>query len=123
MTRNLKENAMPSFLVRGLLPFLISVAYIAHPCVARAQAAETLPNTSPLDWTEEDLSGRLMDGAHQFVERKIEEAIKKRHQLWERNATARVIQSDEANPELLRRIIGAIDPLLADSRPDLFQKM
>jgi len=32
-----------------------------------AQAGSVLPGTEPLEWEEADLSGRLMDGAHQFV--------------------------------------------------------
>ena len=31
-------------------------------------ATGPLPQTAPLDWPEEDLSGRMMDGAHRFVE-------------------------------------------------------
>src|SRR5690606_31519123 len=36
-----------------------------------------LPGTAPLDWTEEDPSVRIMDGAHAFVERKIVETAAK----------------------------------------------
>ncbi len=35
---------------------------------------EALPGTALLDWTDEDPSVRIMDGAHAFVERKIAEA-------------------------------------------------
>ncbi len=42
---------------------------------------ETLAGTKPIDWPEQDLSGRLMFGAHRFVEREIERADKARHQL------------------------------------------
>src|SRR2546425_11854823 len=37
-----------------------------------AERLETLPQTKPLEWEEIDLSARLMDGAHRFIERKIE---------------------------------------------------
>ena len=39
-----------------------------------AQPGGALPQTRPLEWAEADLSARLMDGAHQFVERKIAES-------------------------------------------------
>ena len=44
--------------------FLVSSAFAQDP---------TLPGTALLDWTEEDPSVRVMDGAHAFVEREIAE--------------------------------------------------
>jgi hypothetical protein len=44
--------------------FLISSAFAQDPA---------LPGTARLDWTEEDPSVRVMDGAHAFVEREIAE--------------------------------------------------
>ncbi|MEO0415826.1 MAG: hypothetical protein AAF226_12845, partial [Verrucomicrobiota bacterium] len=44
--------------------------------------ADPLPQTQPLIWEEEDLSGRLMDGAYAFIDRKTEEAISKRGFNW-----------------------------------------
>lgn len=43
-----------------------------------APQGEPLPRTKPLEWPEADLSARLMDGAHVFVERKIDESVAKR---------------------------------------------
>ena len=50
------------------------VCSLAPRAAAESAASESLPGTKALDWPEEDLSTRLMDGAHQFVERKIAEA-------------------------------------------------
>ena len=43
-----------------------------------AEQTETLPQTKPLEWEESDLSSRLMDGAHRFIERQIAESVAKR---------------------------------------------
>ena len=72
---------MRTVLMAEFLPWLISAACIALPYVARAQsAAQRFPALRRSTGPEEDLSGRMMDGAHRFVERKIAEAIQKRHQ-------------------------------------------
>jgi hypothetical protein len=42
------------------------------------KADSTLPGTQPLTW-QGDLSERMMDGAHKFVERKIAESVGSRH--------------------------------------------
>ncbi len=42
---------------------------------------ETLAGTKPIEWPESDLSGRLMIGAHRFVESRIEAANGKRREL------------------------------------------
>ncbi|MEO8269273.1 MAG: prenyltransferase/squalene oxidase repeat-containing protein [Aureliella sp.] len=46
-----------------------------------ATAIETLSGTKPLQWPESDLSGRLMIGAHKFVESRIAVANEKRYEL------------------------------------------
>ena len=76
--------------------------------------AQPLPQTLPLDWAEEDLSGRLMDGAHRFVERKIAEAPAKRAAFWARDFSSAEAyeKSVEPNRARLRTIIGAVDARL-----------
>ncbi len=83
--------------------------------LAPLAAAESLPGTKALDWPEEDLSARLMDGAHQFVERKIAEAGGARSQYWKRDAASREAYeaSIAENRQNLREIIGAVDPRCA----------
>jgi dienelactone hydrolase len=72
-----------------------------------AQAPNPLPGTASLDWPEEDLSTRMMDGAHQFVERKIAEAASARKDFWTVNAAS---NSFRENREHLRTILGAVNP-------------
>src|SRR3989442_1184034 len=78
------------------------------------QPPETLPQTKPLTWEEADLSARLMDGAHRFVERKIAEAPSRRGQFWARDFSSpeAYAKSVQANRERFRTIIGAVDPRL-----------
>ncbi len=42
---------------------------------------ETLAGTQPIEWPESDLSGRLMIGAHQFVDSRIKSANEERREL------------------------------------------
>ena len=60
---------------------------IAIPVLA-GERLETLPQTKPLDWEESDLSSRLMDGAHRFIEREIAESVAKRSRFWTRDFTS-----------------------------------
>ncbi|MHB8898650.1 MAG: alpha/beta hydrolase family protein [Thermoguttaceae bacterium] len=78
---------------------------------APVEAVETLPDTAPLTWEEEDLSGRMMDGAHAFVDRKIAESVGRREQYWHRDFTSRqaYATSVEPNRRHLREILGAVD--------------
>ena len=72
---------------------------------------EPLPQTAPLEWPEEDLSGRTMDGAHRFVERQIAETQARTSRFWkyDRSSAAAWDASLESNRERLREIIGAVD--------------
>ncbi len=45
-------------------------------------SSDPLPQTAALDWPEEDLSGRMMDGAHRFVERQIAETQARSERFW-----------------------------------------
>lgn len=76
--------------------------------------AEELPGTQPLVWEEEDLSSRLMDGAHLFVERKITEAPSKRGALWSKDFSSpeAYARSIEPNRERFKAILGAVDKRL-----------
>lgn len=81
---------------------------------SRAQPPPVLPGTAELTWEESDLSGRLMDGAHRFVERKIAEAASMRAGFWSRDfsSAAAYATSVEPNRQRLRELIGAVDPRL-----------
>jgi len=72
-----------------------------------------LPGTEPLDW-EGDLSVRMMDGAHRFVERKIAESLAQRPKYWKRDLSspAAYEKSIEPNRARFRKIIGLVDERL-----------
>ncbi len=76
--------------------------------------AAPLPQTAALDWPEADLSTRLMDGAHRFVEKKIDDSVAKRTALWARDfsSAGAYAASVAGNREHLRTILGAGDPRL-----------
>jgi dienelactone hydrolase len=78
---------------------------------APAQQAHTLPGTQPLTW-DGDLSARMMDGAHRFVERKIEESIHTRQRYWTRDFASRQAyeRSVEGNRQRFMKSIGVVDP-------------
>src|SRR5687768_7753634 len=67
-------------------------------------AQSPLAHTAPLDWPEEDLSGRMMDGAHRFVEKQIAQARTNQSRFWKPGG-ASVME----NRKRLREIIGAED--------------
>jgi hypothetical protein len=75
-----------------------------------------LPGTRELTW-EGDLSERMMDGAHQFVERKIAEstALRKRH--WNRDFSSREAYEKSVGPNRVRfaHKIGLADQRLTPS--------
>lgn len=82
--------------------------------VASAQfpaAAGPLPQTAALDWPEEDLSGRMMDGAHRFVERRIADTQAQSGRFWKYDASSTTAwnTSVENNRDRLREIIGVVD--------------
>jgi dienelactone hydrolase len=79
--------------------------------LAPPQQVQTLPGTQPLTW-EGDLSERMMDGAHRFVERKIEESIETRQKHWNRDLTSRQAyeRSVEPNRQRFMKSIGVVDP-------------
>lgn len=91
------------------LPCCFVVLILCAPVLA--EPAETLPETRPL--TEEgDLSKKMLDGAHRFIERKIDESIEKRAKLWKRDFTSidAYEKSIEVNRSHLKQCIGVVDP-------------
>ncbi len=96
--------------------FVATIAFllIAAGWTASAGAGEPLANTKSLEWPEADLSARLMDGAHRFVEGQIRAARDQRGRFWKYDTSSR--QAYEAsvaeNRQQLRQIIGAVDPRL-----------
>ncbi|MBP89855.1 MAG: hypothetical protein CMJ64_24640 [Planctomycetaceae bacterium] len=70
-----------------------------------------LPNTKPLEWEEADLSERMMDAAHAFVERKIGDASAKRKAFWQYDFSSRdaYVASISENRDELATILGVVD--------------
>ncbi len=85
---------------------LVLFASMAHP--------QELRQTLRLEWPEEDLSDRLMTGAHRFVERKIAEAPAKRATLWARDYSSPETYAKSVIPNRtsLKIILGAVDERL-----------
>jgi dienelactone hydrolase len=76
--------------------------------------AGPLPQTAALEWPEEDLSGRMMDGAHRFVEKQIADTQARSARFWNYDASSITAwnTSIKNNRDRLREIIGASDARL-----------
>lgn len=80
-----------------------------------AASPTVLPGTEPLDWPETqhaEMADRLMNGAHRYVDRKINQAITRRERHWNRNVSggrAAYEASVAANRAEFARLIGAVD--------------
>ena len=74
-----------------------------------------LPGTATLDWPEADLSARLMDGAHRFVERQIADVQARAPRYWryDLSSPAAWDASLQDNRQRLQEIIGVVDPRLS----------
>ena len=93
----------------ALSPDLGAAGTGSVPQVPAANAP--LSETAALDWPEEDLSARMMDGAHRFVERQIAETQARAGRFWkyDRSSAAGWNSSLDENRQRLRDIIGAVD--------------
>jgi dienelactone hydrolase len=78
-------------------------------------ATGPLPETVALAWPEEDLSARMMDGAHRFVEAQIKDTQTKAGRFWkyDRSSPDAWTTSIADNRDRLREIIGVVDPRVA----------
>ncbi len=93
---------------------------------------QVLPGTSLLTW-EGDLSYKMLDGAHKFIEEKIKESVDHRRKLWNRDLTSKEAYglSVEPNRKSFMKYIGVADktePLvnynvgLPDEHPKVFMQ-
>ncbi|MFH1268835.1 MAG: dienelactone hydrolase family protein, partial [Planctomycetota bacterium] len=87
------------------------ILLILWPSAAPADGPVTLPNTKPLTW-EGDLSERMMDGLHRYIERKIAESVERRSEYWRRDFSSAEAyeQSIRPNRERLAKILGIVNP-------------
>ena len=85
---------------------------------ASAVVAQSPLQGEPLTW-EGDLSERMMDGLHVFIERKLADSIKQRPQLWQRNLEAGgdYAASIEPNRQRFAHMIGVVDPRVGSDHP------
>ncbi|MBN2313948.1 MAG: dienelactone hydrolase family protein [Sedimentisphaerales bacterium] len=86
--------------------FTILCVLMTLNSVYAEQAISPLQDTRPLEWQQEDLSERLMDGAHQFIERQIQQSRARRAMFWKDDS------SIAENRRRFREIIGAVDSRL-----------
>ncbi|MFY8199509.1 MAG: dienelactone hydrolase family protein [Pirellula staleyi] len=68
---------------------------------------ESLVGTQPLEWPESDLSGRLMFGAHRFIEKQIDQANTSRHKLSISTEKQQELQRTE-----LQKVLGVVEDRL-----------
>ena len=95
----------------------IAIAFSGFVRAAEAPAPlkpVPLPGTGALAWAEADLSERLMNGAHAFVERAIAESVERREAYWARDFSSpeAYVKSVAPNRERFQAIVGAVDPRL-----------
>jgi dienelactone hydrolase len=101
--------ALPTCLALTVL--FMAPSTVAERVPRQLPPAAPLPQTAALQWPEEDLSGRMMDGAHRFVEAQIAEEQKKAERFWkyDRSSAAAWDKSIEENRARLREIVGVVD--------------
>ena len=80
---------------------------------SNAQTVQVLDGTGPLTWTD-NLSVKMMDGAHKYIERKIAESVETRQRHWSRETSSREAYEKSVEPNRRRFMekIGAVDPRL-----------
>lgn len=74
------------------------------------QMPQVFPGTKPLTW-EGDLSAKMLDGAHKFIDAKINASIASRAALWNRDLSSREAyeRSVEPNRRRFMKYIGVVD--------------
>ena len=106
---------LPTFLTRVAFSALSVMVVLGAGENQAPSATGPLPQTALLEWPEEDLSGRMMDGAHRFVERQIDEVQARAGQFWkyDRSSPAAWTAAVQGNRDRLREIVGAVDTRVA----------
>jgi dienelactone hydrolase len=81
------------------------------PTPALADEAARLPSTGVLTW-QGDLSEKMMEGLHGFIEGKIAGSVEKRSRRWDRDVSSpgAYAKSVQPNRQRFRKAIGAVDP-------------
>jgi len=73
-----------------------------------------IEGTALLDWKDQDISVRLMDAAHAFVEGEISKSVRRLASRWNRDTSTTIAyaKSVESNRERFRRMIGVVEDRL-----------
>jgi dienelactone hydrolase len=87
---------------------------------SRTTSEPVLPSTAPLT-LQGDLAAKMVDGIHQFLLRRTQEAAEERGRLWQRDyqSVEAYNRSVSPNRERFRQIIGAVDKRIGGRAPDL----
>src|SRR6476620_6513570 len=97
---------------RSLILFLIFS--ISNALIAQDYPFSNMPDVFPgskkLTW-EGDLSVKMLDGAHQFIEKKIDNSIAQRSKLWNRDLSSKDAYEHSVEPNRARfmKYIGVVD--------------
>lgn len=119
-----KPKYIVLWLILGMIR-LLGVGVLGGPSVAAAAIPErqtdtvsyeftamppVMPGTSPLTW-EGDVSARMLDEAHLFIDKKLDEAVGQRGQHWKRDfgSKASYQASVEPNRKRLMASLGVED--------------
>jgi dienelactone hydrolase len=100
---------MPIHSARRLPLLLLSALLLANSTLGQSPA-DTLPRTTPLDWSD-DLSARMVTGIDRYFTRLTGESIQERRRFWKPDFSSPDAYTKSVNPnrERLRRQIGAVD--------------
>jgi dienelactone hydrolase len=97
------------------IPLVIALTGLVctGPATPAAEPEATLPGSRPLT-VEGDLSAKMLEGLHRFVERKIDKSVQRRTQYWQRDVSSSEAyqKSIRPNRERFRGIIGVVDERL-----------
>jgi dienelactone hydrolase len=100
--------------LRMILPRFGAVLVLFVAAVlAEAEETARLPGTTPLTW-QGDLSDKMMQGLHGFIEAKIARSVEKRSAHWKRDCSSAAAyeKSIQPNRQRFQKIIGLVDPRL-----------
>jgi len=100
-----------------VLPAFFSVSLFSIAVACAAEPSSPVAG-EPLTW-DGDLSERMMDGLHVFIERKIADSINHRPRHWQRNLSsdAAYVESIEPNRRRFAQMIGVVDPRVSRDHP------
>jgi dienelactone hydrolase len=95
-----------------LPPLVVTLGLICGGLPA-ARGQQTLPDTQLLDWTD-DISVRIVDEAHRYLDRKLAESVPLRGKYWKLDFASpeAYAKSVEPNREHLKKILGLVDERL-----------